>query len=233
MRVVLDTNILVSALISPSGYPAAIYDAWEDGKFTLLTCAEHLEEVGATLRKPRVARLIKPHHAGRLVNQIRELAEEIGPLPRVRRSPDARMISCWRWLRQGARTVLSLATRAACYRLAGMGRRGFFLQGTSRCCLSEARSQSAAARYFRAAYVPKDDAGRGPEGPLFHEALAVARCRPVIAKRVPSAARAECLDCRDPSTAVLLRLCRSKILAQDDIFRGTDLSQLCRKNSCQ
>ncbi len=34
MRVVLDTNILVSALIAPAGHPAAIYNAWEAGKFT-------------------------------------------------------------------------------------------------------------------------------------------------------------------------------------------------------
>jgi putative PIN family toxin of toxin-antitoxin system len=88
MRVVLDTNILVSALISPVGHPAAIYDAWEDGKFTLLTCAEQLDELRATLRKPRVAALIKPHKAGRLVNQIKKLAEEIGALPRVKRSAD-------------------------------------------------------------------------------------------------------------------------------------------------
>jgi len=39
MRVVLDTNIIVSALIAPAGKPAAIVDAWPDGKFTLLTCA--------------------------------------------------------------------------------------------------------------------------------------------------------------------------------------------------
>jgi uncharacterized protein len=61
MRVVLDTNILVSALISPAGHPAAIYDAWEDGKFTLLTCAEQLDELRSTLQKPRVAELIKPY----------------------------------------------------------------------------------------------------------------------------------------------------------------------------
>jgi uncharacterized protein len=46
---VLDTNILVSALISPAGHPAAIYEAWEDGKFTLLTCVEQLDELRATL----------------------------------------------------------------------------------------------------------------------------------------------------------------------------------------
>lgn len=88
MRVVLDTNILISALISSAGNPAIIYSAWEDGKFTLLTCAEHLDELRATLQKPRVADLIKPYNAGRLVNQIKRLAEDVGPLPRVQRSPD-------------------------------------------------------------------------------------------------------------------------------------------------
>jgi predicted nucleic acid-binding protein len=47
MRVVLDTNILVSTLIAPAGNPAAIYNAWEQGKFTLLTCTEHLDELRA------------------------------------------------------------------------------------------------------------------------------------------------------------------------------------------
>jgi putative PIN family toxin of toxin-antitoxin system len=88
MRVVLDTNILVSALIAPAGNPAAIYNAWERGKFTLLTCAELLDELRATLQKPRIAGLIKPYKAGRLVNQIKKLAENIGHLPLVRRSPD-------------------------------------------------------------------------------------------------------------------------------------------------
>ncbi len=88
MRVVLDTNILVSALIASKGNPAAIYSAWHSGKFTLLTCAEHLDELRATLQKPRVAALIKPHKAGRLVNQIKRLAEDVGPLPQVSRSPD-------------------------------------------------------------------------------------------------------------------------------------------------
>ena len=88
MRVVLDTNILVSALIAPAGNPAAIYNAWEQGKFTLLTCVEHLEELRAKLQKPKVADLIKPYKAGRLVNQIKKLAEDIAELPRVKRSPD-------------------------------------------------------------------------------------------------------------------------------------------------
>jgi uncharacterized protein len=88
MRAVLDTNILISALIASTGAPAAIYEAWEEGRFTLLSCAEHLDELGAALRKPGVANLIKPHKAGRLINQIRRLSETIVALPIVKRSSD-------------------------------------------------------------------------------------------------------------------------------------------------
>jgi predicted nucleic acid-binding protein len=43
----------------------------------------------ATLHKPAIAARIKPYKAGRLVNQLRELSENIGSLPRVERSPDS------------------------------------------------------------------------------------------------------------------------------------------------
>jgi len=79
---------LVSALLVQLGLPAAIYRAWQEGYFTLLICAEQLDELKATLHKPAIAARIKPYKAGRLVNQLKELAETIGPLPRVERSPD-------------------------------------------------------------------------------------------------------------------------------------------------
>jgi uncharacterized protein len=88
MRVVLDTNILVSALLIQLGYPAAIYRAWHEGHFTLLTCSEQLDELRATLHKPALAARIKPYKAGRLVNELKELAETTGSLPRIERSSD-------------------------------------------------------------------------------------------------------------------------------------------------
>ena len=78
----------VSALLVQLGLPAAIYRAWQEGYFTLLICAEQLDELKATLHKPAIAARIKPYKAGRLVNQLKELAETIGPLPRIERSPD-------------------------------------------------------------------------------------------------------------------------------------------------
>jgi len=40
------------------------------------------------LQKPKVANLVKPYKGGRLINQIKKLAEDVGELPRVKRSPD-------------------------------------------------------------------------------------------------------------------------------------------------
>jgi putative PIN family toxin of toxin-antitoxin system len=78
----------VSALIAPTGKPAAIIRTWLDGKFMLLTCAAHVDELRSTLQKPRVSERIRPHKAGRLVKQIKRFAEDVGVLPPVVRSPD-------------------------------------------------------------------------------------------------------------------------------------------------
>jgi uncharacterized protein len=70
------------------GHPAAIYRAWQEGNFTLLTSAEQLDELRATLQEPKIAERIKPYKAGRLVNEMKELAEDVGALPHVQRCPD-------------------------------------------------------------------------------------------------------------------------------------------------
>jgi len=88
MRVVLDTNILISALLIPFGNPAVIYRSWEGGNFVLLTCTEQLDELRETLRRPQLAARIKPYRGGRLVNELKSMAEIIGSLPDVKRSPD-------------------------------------------------------------------------------------------------------------------------------------------------
>jgi hypothetical protein len=88
MRVVLDTNILISTLLLSTGHPAEIYRAWLGGRFTLLTCPGQLNELRATLRKPALAERIRPYKAGRLVNELKHLATVITALPRIARSPD-------------------------------------------------------------------------------------------------------------------------------------------------
>jgi putative PIN family toxin of toxin-antitoxin system len=55
MRVVLDANVIVSALINPQGTPAQVFDAWRAERFQLLLSQAILEEIGRVLRYPRVA----------------------------------------------------------------------------------------------------------------------------------------------------------------------------------
>ena len=88
MRVVLDINILISALISKTAAPHHIYQAWRDKRLIVLSCAEQLVEVREVTRRVAVALRIKPAEAGRLVNSLRDLALVVGDLPAVHRSPD-------------------------------------------------------------------------------------------------------------------------------------------------
>jgi len=83
MRVILDTNILISALITQNTYPDRIYQAWRDGQFELLCCEQLIDEIRAVSRRPAVSQLIKSSEAGHLVNSIRGLAIMITRLPQV------------------------------------------------------------------------------------------------------------------------------------------------------
>lgn len=88
MRVVVDTNILVSALINPNGRAADLYRLWQDGGFDLITSAWQLAEIRRVTRYPRLKDKFKPHEAGRLVNGLKESALFIGEPPAVDMSPD-------------------------------------------------------------------------------------------------------------------------------------------------
>ena len=83
MRVVLDTNVLLSALISPHGWPDKIYRAWRIGKFDLITSSIQLEEVRRASRYPKFKGILQPHLVGAMVNNMQRavLLEYLSPLP--------------------------------------------------------------------------------------------------------------------------------------------------------
>lgn len=88
MRVVLDTNVLCSALITPGGLPDRLYQAWRERRFVLITCEEQLEEFRRITRYPRVKPFIQATAAGAMVNELRRLALTVPELPSVDRSRD-------------------------------------------------------------------------------------------------------------------------------------------------
>jgi hypothetical protein len=90
MRVILDTNILLSGLISPLGTPARLIEAWLDRRFILISHALQLDELREVSRREKMRALIRPAEAGRLINQIMLVAVMPDALPSVERSRDPR-----------------------------------------------------------------------------------------------------------------------------------------------
>jgi putative PIN family toxin of toxin-antitoxin system len=70
MRVVLDTNILFSALISPHGFPDKIYRAWRTARFEVVTSHEQLDEIRRASRYPKFKEVLQPTRVGTMVNNL-------------------------------------------------------------------------------------------------------------------------------------------------------------------
>lgn len=88
MRLVVDTNILISALLAATSLPAQLVVLWRAGRFDLLTTAEHLDELMRVTRYPKIRERLAPAIAGRLVNDLRALAILVDKLPVVQVSAD-------------------------------------------------------------------------------------------------------------------------------------------------
>ena len=88
MWVVLDTNVLVSALLVESSLPAQLITHWRKSRFTLLTAAPQLEELMRVTGYPKIRARLKPALAGRLINDLRQVAVVVEALPPVDVSPD-------------------------------------------------------------------------------------------------------------------------------------------------
>jgi putative PIN family toxin of toxin-antitoxin system len=88
MRVALDTNVLVSALLIETSLPARLIAFWRQGRFTLLTAEPQLDELARVTRYPKIRARLKPALAGRLINDLRDLAVVVETLPPVDASPD-------------------------------------------------------------------------------------------------------------------------------------------------
>ena len=88
MRVVLDSNLIISALITGTGVPARVLEAWRRGRFALVLSQEQLEELRRVTRYERLRPLITASAAGVLLNELRAHAQMLSDLPHVDRSPD-------------------------------------------------------------------------------------------------------------------------------------------------
>jgi hypothetical protein len=88
MRVVLDTNILISALIRRDNVPGQVLRAWAARRFDLVTHEIQLDEFRSVSRRQQLRGPLRPAEAGHVVNQLRLHAEIMRRLPHVQRSSD-------------------------------------------------------------------------------------------------------------------------------------------------
>ena len=70
MRVILDTNVLLGALISPYGPPDVIYRSWRAGRFELITSTAQLDELRRVSRYPKLKTILPAHRVGTMVNNM-------------------------------------------------------------------------------------------------------------------------------------------------------------------
>ena len=92
MRVLLDTNVFVSYLLTPgqAGSIDAILNAFLDGRFTLLLPKDVMDEMDEVVReRPQLARRVLPERLNRFHDQLASLGEVVPSIdqaiPRITR----------------------------------------------------------------------------------------------------------------------------------------------------
>lgn len=75
-RVLLDTNVWISAFINPAGSPAYVLSAFLEQRYVLVITNTLMAEIEDVLTRPHIARRLRMSHD--LVRQILEGAREYG-----------------------------------------------------------------------------------------------------------------------------------------------------------
>ena len=88
MRVVLDTNVILSGMLRKNSPADLLRQGWQERRFTLVTSEWQLEELRRVCRYPRLQRYLRPHEVGSLVGRIRRRAIVLEVLPTVEASSE-------------------------------------------------------------------------------------------------------------------------------------------------
>ena len=92
MRVVIDPNVLISAVLSPSAVAAHVVEAVRTGQLRLVSCPILLEELAGVLARPKFRRWVTEEEIERYCADLAALAEPCSnprsPYPAATRDPD-------------------------------------------------------------------------------------------------------------------------------------------------
>ena len=88
MRIVLDTNVFVSALIAREGPPGRSLSAVKHGDCTLVASVYQIEELREVLGRGRLKPYIRSAEAGDLLHGLESVGVVVAELPETDLSPD-------------------------------------------------------------------------------------------------------------------------------------------------
>ena len=88
MRVVLDTKILIGALITKGTPPDSLYQAWLRGTIELVTSTTQVGQLADVLARRRLRTFLDPDEAKSIVENINTRALILDAWPSVFLSPD-------------------------------------------------------------------------------------------------------------------------------------------------
>ena len=88
MRLVLDTNVVVSAFINPKGTPSQIIKFILQGKAQLVYNTQILEEYIIVMARPKFSGKIDPNLIHRFIELIKNTGFLFDPLPGKNKLPD-------------------------------------------------------------------------------------------------------------------------------------------------
>jgi putative PIN family toxin of toxin-antitoxin system len=89
VRVILDTNVWLAALMRADTPPHAIYRAWLSGRFEVVTSSAQLDEMRRVSRDTKFKRALPAHRVGTMINNmLRAIVLDV--LPALPRGVEAR-----------------------------------------------------------------------------------------------------------------------------------------------
>ncbi|MGI0481391.1 putative toxin-antitoxin system toxin component, PIN family [Geminocystis sp. CENA526] len=88
-KIVLDTNILISALISKKANPHILYQAWWKYKiYSLITSTYQMREFERVVQYPKIQRFLKKDEVHTMIKGLFDFAIIVKDIPQVNYSPD-------------------------------------------------------------------------------------------------------------------------------------------------
>lgn len=83
MLVVFDSNVIVSALITPAGIARRVLQAGIEGRFVYVLCPMLQAELDDVCHRPKITALVPPGAAARFLGDVRGGARPVAdPTPR-------------------------------------------------------------------------------------------------------------------------------------------------------